>query len=472
MTDLLIIGGGPAGLAAAYESIHHGATPLVLEALPALGGLCRTLRHAGCRFDVGPHRFFTHNAEVRELFMRVVGEEVLRVPRLTRIFYRGQYFHYPLSPLNALRGLGLGTSLGVLGSYGAAKVTRLLAPRAPHNFEEWVTDEFGRRLFSIFFRTYTEKVWGIPCTQIGAEWAGQRIKGLSLASALWHALARPRTGTVKTLVDEFLYPRGGAGAFYEQMGAAVVAAGGAVRTDAAVCRVRRDGHTVRSVTVRRADGSEEEEAARWVLSSAPLTELVAMMEPAPPEAVLAACRALRYRDHLCVNLVLEGSPFADNWIYVHAGEVAMGRICNYRNFSAAMAAGDAVSPITVEYFCFKGDALWGRSDDDLIALAIDEMTRMGLAQAAQVRGGFVVRSEKAYPVIELGYERQVATIKAWLEGFTNLLPIGRAGMFKYNNQDHSIASGQLAARTALGVGSFDPWCVNSDAEYHEAGQAE
>lgn len=471
MKDAVIVGAGPSGLAAAYEMTKYGATVTVLERLDRVGGLARTIEHNGCRFDIGPHRFFTKNEEVHQLFVDIVAEDLLRVPRLTRIFYKNKFFNYPLTPINALLGVGVGASIAILGSYAWAKVRQQLFPREPQNFAEWVTDQFGARLFETFFKTYTEKVWGIPCTQIGADWAAQRIKGLSLGEAIRNAFFKNNKKTIKTLVDEFLFPRLGAGQFYEKMILLIQARGGEIFTHRQVVGIHREGFKVRSVVVQDAQGREEEIEARWFLSSAPLTEMVGMMIPPPPERVMEACRSLRYRDHLGVHLKVKGYPFPDNWIYVHAKEVQMARISNYRNFSKAMADQEDVNPLTIEYFTFKGDSLWQQSDEALITLAIRELERMNIAKEHQVVSGFVVRSEKAYPVIEIGYQDHISVLKSWLDQFENLMPIGRSGMFKYNNQDHAIATGLLAARTLLGLGRYDPWLVNIDAEYHEAGEA-
>jgi protoporphyrinogen oxidase len=471
MLDAVIVGAGPSGLAAADEMCKSGAEVVVLERLGQVGGLARTIAHDGCRYDIGPHRFFTRNEEVNQLFADVVSEDRVCVQRLTRILYNSKLFDYPLTPLNALLGVGPGVAAAILGSYTWAKTRQRLAPRAPQTFEEWVTDQFGARLFGTFFKTYTEKVWGIPCSRIGADWAGQRIKGLSLGTAIRSALSGSKDKGIKTLVDEFHYPRLGAGQFYTKLAARVHGRGSEVLTGRRVTRIYREGLRVRRVRVQDVLGNEEELEAHYYLSSAPLTEMLQMMEPPPPEEVLQACRSLRYRDHIGVNLKLTGIPFADQWIYVHAKQVQMARISNYRNFSPEMADGEAISPMTVEYFTFKGDATWRRSDEELIELAGRELARMHLASPEQILSGFVVRSEKAYPVIELGFQRHIDTIKAWLDRFENLLPIGRSGMFKYNNQDHAIATGLLAARTALGAGQFDPWLVNIDAEYHEGGAA-
>jgi protoporphyrinogen oxidase len=471
MDDLVIVGAGPSGLAAAYEAVGRGAKALVLECLDRVGGLSRTTNFEGSRFDIGPHRFFTKNQEVHGLFVKTAAEDLVNVPRLTRIFYKNQYFNYPLTPLNALFGVGVWSSLSILSSYTAVRARRALGDPSIENFEDWVVDRFGRKLFETFFKTYTEKVWGIPCTQIGADWAGQRIKGLSLTTAIINALFKPKKKVVKTLVDEFVYPRLGAGQLYEKMAANVTRSGSRVITGARVTRIRRDNCRVTAVEVEDAGGQCYAVEGRQFLVSAPLTEMIEMMTPEPPPEVLIACHALRYRNHVGVNLVIEGRPFPDNWIYVHSKEVGMARIANYANFSRDMAGRPGLNPLTVEYFCFRGDEVWDAPDHVLIERAKRELAHMKIVRPDQVLSGFVVRSDKAYPVIEIGYERHIATIKGWLDQFHNLLPIGRSGMFKYNNQDHAIATGLLAARTALGVQRFDPWLVNIDAEYHEYGPA-
>jgi protoporphyrinogen oxidase len=467
MDDLVIVGGGPSGLTAAYEAVGCGAKAVVLERLDRVGGLSRTANFEGSRFDVGPHRFFTKNEEIRTLFVKIAAEDLLSVPRLTRIFYNNTYFNYPLTPLNALSGVGVLSSISILCSYMTAKARRAYGGGRIENFEDWVVDHFGRRLFETFFKTYTEKVWGVPCTQIGADWASQRIKGLSLTTALLNALLKPKKNVAKTLVDEFVYPRLGAGQLYEKMAASVQQTGSLVMTNARVCRIQRDHMRVCAIEVDDGCGRSYEVEGRYFLVSAPLTDMIEMMHPSPPPEVLSACCALRYRNHVGVNLIVEGKPFPDNWIYVHSKEVGMARIANYANFSAAMSPF-GVSPLTVEYFCFAGDRVWDATDAALIERAKRELAHMKIVRPDQVLKGFVVRSDKAYPVIEIGYDRHIATIKGWLDQFHNLLPIGRSGMFKYNNQDHAMATGMLAARTALGVQRFDPWLVNIDAEYQEA----
>ena len=467
MDDVVIVGGGPSGLAAAHEAVGHGAKVSVLERLGVVGGLSRTTAVEGNRFDVGPHRFFTKNQEVHRLFVETVAEDLLNVSRLTRIFYNNTYLNYPLTPLNALFGVGPMSSLSILSSYTVARARRALCDPPVQNFEDWVVDRFGRRLFETFFKTYTEKVWGIPCTRIGADWAGQRIKGLSLTTAVINALFKPKKKIIKTLVDKFIYPRRGAGQLYEKVAANVMRTGSRVITGARVTRIHRDNLHVTAVEVEDTSGQRYAVEGRQFLVSAPLTEMIEMICPEAPSEVLAACRALRYRNHVGVNLVVEGRPFPDNWIYVHSKEVGMARIANYANFSSEMAARPGLNPLTVEYFCFPDNDLWDAPEQALVEGAKRELSQMKILQPDQVISGFVVRSDKAYPVIEIGYEDHIATIKRWLDQFRNLLPIGRSGMFKYNNQDHAMATGLLAARTALGVAKYDPWMVNIDAEYNE-----
>lgn len=468
--DLVVVGGGPSGLGAAHEAAARGAAVTIVEQLAGVGGLARTLAFAGCRFDIGPHRFFTRNAEIRRLFDEVVGADAVRVRRLTRILHDGHFFDYPLTIGNAIGGTGVGEAVALGASFAAARLAAMLGRGGGDNFEDWTVGRFGRRLYERFFRVYTEKVWGIPCHEISADWADQRIRGLRLGAVLRQALPGRRGETVKSLVQAFDYPRLGAGQTYENMAARAGQRGARLLSQTRVRRVHADGTRVRAVTVDDGAGEVDVEG-RAFLVSAPLTDLVEMLRPVPPAEVLAAARALRYRDHLAVHLVAEGEPFPDQWIYVHDRRVRAARIANYRNFSVAMAGGGDVSPITVEYFAFPDDDLGRAPDEALLARARAELARLGLVDGDRLRRGFVVRSRGAYPMLEIGHRRHVAVIRAWLERFENLLPIGRAGMFKYNNQDHAMMTGILAARTALGVGRFDPWAVNVDAEYHEGGPA-
>jgi protoporphyrinogen oxidase len=467
--DLIVIGGGPSGLAAAHEAIAHGARVTVLERLDRVGGLSRTLDFNGSRFDIGPHRFFTKNAEVNNLFLDVLGDDAIRVPRLTRILHGTRYFDYPLTPVNAMLGIGPLQGAAIVASYGAARARAAIAPRPIATFEDWVVDRFGRRLFDLFFKAYTEKVWGVTCDRIGADWAAQRIRGLSLTAAVANALQRRKGDSVKTLVSEFKFPRLGAGQVYEKMAAHIAAHGGRVLTGANVVKLRHDSRRVRAVVVDIGDGHSDEIDADTVLTSASLTDTARMMD-APPQ-VIAAAGSLRYRQHIGVHMRVEGELFPDNWIYVHSHDVDVARIANYRNFSIEMAGAPGISPITAEYFSSPGDEFDRMTDEQMIARAVDELSRIGIVTRDRFIDAFVTRSREAYPVMEIGYDTHVQTIRDWLARFDNLLPIGRAGMFKYNNQDHAMATGLLAARSVLGLRRYDPWLVNIDAEYHEGAPA-
>ena len=465
---IVVVGAGPAGLTAAAHLVERNYQVTVLERDPQyVGGISRTVERDGFRFDIGGHRFFSKSAEVTAWWKARLPHDFIEVRRLSRIYYRGRFFDYPLKPFNALRGLGLWTSLVCLGSYARAQ---LLPARNETSFSNWVSNRFGRRLFEIFFKTYTEKVWGMPCEEISADWAAQRIKGLSLASAVFHALGfRRRRGSaaVKTLIDTFQYPRLGPGMMWEKTRDDVVQAGGQVIMDQRVIGLSADGDRVVGVQSVDSGGTVRTwEAAHFILSM-PLQETVAVFSPCLEGDVSAAAGRLRYRDFLTVALVVEGpNPFPDNWIYVHDPGVRLGRIQNYRNWSTAMVRGEDRTCLGLEYFCFKGDDLWRMEDGELVALAKRELTKLGFAQGARVSAGYVVRMEKAYPVYRPGYDNDVARIRRALARFGNLQVVGRNGMHKYNNQDHSMMTALLAARNVEGA-AFNVWNVNSDAEYHE-----
>lgn len=463
------MGGGPSGLAAAYELTRTGMPVVLLEAQEQVGGLSRTVNRNGLRYDVGPHRFFTKNKEVLKLWQTILADELITVNRLTRILYRDKLFNYPLAIGNTLAGLGALESMRIMGSYVKAQAHRLLGDTPVNNFEDWVTSQFGHRLFEIFFKTYSEKVWGIPCQQISAEWAGQRIKGLTLYSAIMNALYKNSKSRPKTLVEQFLYPLLGAGYFYERQAAAITARGGQVLTGHRCVALRHENGQVRAVVAQDSQGRNCEIEAQAVISSAPITDMVKALTPSAPPEILGHVEKLRYRGHIGVNLEIDGSLFPDQWIYVHAKELQMGRIADYRNFSRYMTDSPDRGAVTVEYFTFPQEGLWRASDQELLALAKRELNQCRQFSSAHITGGFVVRHPQAYPLIELGYERSLNPIKSYLQGFQGLQVIGRGGMFRYNNQDHAIATGLLAARNITGC-RYDIWKVNIEAEYHEDGE--
>jgi protoporphyrinogen oxidase len=463
---IVVIGAGPAGLSAAHELVRAGHCVTVLERDPDyVGGIARTVRYKQWRFDLGGHRFFSKNPEIGAWWKDRLGGELIRVKRSSRILYQGRFFDYPLRAGNALRNLGVRESIACMASYAWARLTPV---RPERSFADWVRNRFGYRLYRIFFKSYTEKVWGIPCEQISADWAAQRIKNLSLLVALISSLGLRRGGTlVKTLIDSFDYPRLGPGMMWERVRDEIVTGGGNVRMGAEVQGFVVTAGRVAAVQFRDAAGRSHELACDEVIGSLPLADTVRALGPAMAPAVHAAAQRLRYRDFLTVALVVRGEGlFPDNWLYVHDQEVRVGRIQNFNNWSAAMNEAPGTTCLGFEYFCASGGELWRRSDRELVDLASGEMERLGLAARSAVLDGTVVRVEKAYPVYDDHYRSAVATIRRALEAVPNLQPVGRNGMHKYNNQDHSMLTAFIAARRLAGD-PRDPWRVNTDAEYHE-----
>jgi protoporphyrinogen oxidase len=472
----VIIGAGPAGLTAAYQLAKGGERVAVLEADPDyVGGISRTVNYNGFRFDIGGHRFFSKSREVEELWTEIAGPDLLNRPRSSRIYYRGRFFSYPLKPFEALSKLGVTESALCMASFARA---RLRPVPDPKSFEDWVSNQFGQRLFRIFFKTYTEKVWGMGCREISADWAAQRIKGLSLGSAVKHALLpkrkpKNRSAIVKTLIDTFRYPRLGPGMMWETCARKVRELGGEVLLGrrAVSCRMDGDGWTV---TARNAAGETEVYRGEHLVSSMPIRELVAQIEPRLPEAALGAAASLRYRDFLTVGLILkERNRFTDNWIYIHDPSVKVGRVQNYKSWSPEMVPDAAHCCYGLEYFCFEGDGLWAMADADLIALARRELEQVGLGSQDDFVDGCVIRQRKAYPVYDGSYAKHVATVRDAIEANCSRIHlVGRNGMHKYNNQDHAMMTAMLAAKNILaGEPRFDVWAVNQDAEYHESGEA-
>ena len=474
--SVVCIGAGPAGLTAGYLLTRQGAKVCVLEQDPVyVGGISRTVNYKGFGFDIGGHRFFSKSAEVEALWSELLPEGFLDRPRKSRIFYRRKLFDYPLRAFDALSKLGVPEAIRCVSSYAAA---RLRPVKAPANFQQWVTNQFGRRLFEIFFKTYTEKVWGMKCTEISADWAAQRIKGLSLAKAIWHAMipqkkSQPRTKTIKTLIDSFRYPRRGPGMLWEAAAEHIRRQGGEIRMGMRAVSVERDGD--RWVVVARDGGGDLHRfACDHVISSMPMRDLAPALRPALPQAVRRAAEGLRYRDFLVVALVLrDRDAFDDNWIYIHDPSVKVGRIQNFRSWSPDMVPQAGLTCYGLEYFCFEGDGIWASADEDLVALATRELVQLGLAQAADIVDGTVVRQPKAYPVYDDGYQQRVDAVRGELEtNYRNLHLVGRNGMHKYNNQDHAMMTAMLVVRNIIaGRQEFDVWRVNQDAEYHEEGEA-
>lgn len=460
----VVIGGGPAGLTAAWMLARSGHAVTVLEADVVVGGLARTVVYKEYRFDIGGHRFFTKIAPVQRLWEEILGDQFISVPRLSRIHYRGKYFNYPLRARNVLASLGVFESVRCVLSYLWAQ----LSPSpVEENFEQWVSNRFGKRLYRIFFKTYTEKVWGIPCTEIRAEWAAQRIQNLSLAQAILNAASVQRRSTaIKSLIDEFRYPRLGPGQMWERTRDRLAEKGTQVLFRHLVSAIEiREGRVV-AVRAKTPEGEVRIEADHCI-ASMPVRELVRAIDPPVPAAVRASSEGLRYRDFLVVALILEGDDlFPDNWIYIHTPGVQVGRVQNFNNWSRAMVPVPGRTCLGFEYFCFEGDGLWTSPDERLIELAKRELGILGLADPKLVVDGSVVRMEKAYPIYDAAYRAHLDLVRAHVDLIPNLHLVGRNGLHKYNNQDHSMLTAMMAVENMQGAG-HDLWAVNTDFEYHE-----
>ena len=457
----VVIGGGPAGLSAGYLIAKAGHKVIVLEADEQVGGIAKTVVDPeGYRFDLGGHRFFTKNKEVDDLWHEIMGDEFLKRPRMSRIFWRGKYLDYPLKGMDVVKKLGPVELIRCTGSYLWASVK----PKGKEdNLEQWVSNRFGKRLYSHFFKGYTEKVWGVKCTELRAEWAAQRIKGLSFSSAVKAALFGNRGNKIKSLIQEFNYPRFGPGQMWEQMTTSIEEMGGEVRLNTPATKIEmKDGQVVRIHT------PDEVLEPRATISSLPLRHTVGMADPPAPQEVQDAAQGLRYRDFLTVALVLDGEDlFPDTWIYIHEDHVRVGRIQNFRAWSPWMIPDPDTACVGMEFFCFKGDDLWNATDDELVELATKELEELGLADSSRVRRGHVVRVPKAYPMYDENYGERVEEIRGWLDPLKGFQQVGRNGLHRYNNSDHSMLSAMRAVDNLLDGAKHDIWEVNVESVYHE-----
>ena len=464
---VVIAGAGPGGLTAAYLLTQRGEKPLVLEKDDVVGGISRTVVKDGWRFDLGGHRFFTKVDEVEELWHEILPEDdfMLR-PRMSRIYYQGKFYDYPLKAMNALRNLGLWEAILCGFSYLWA---RIHPPPDESNYENWLVKRFGWRLYRTFFKTYTEKVWGVPVSDMPADWAAQRVKNLDLRKAVFNAVLPKRNQKeITTLIEEFQYPKYGPGMMWEVCAGKVQAAGGTLEMGARLTGITVEGGRATGVTYTQGEKTFTTPASH-VISTMPMRELVHTITPPPPEEVAAAADDLHYRDYLTVALIVpESRSFPDNWIYIHATDVEVGRIQNYGSWSPYLVK-DGRTCLGLEYFVFEGDAMWNTADDELIALGTKELIELGLAADGDVEHGYVVRVPKAYPYYDFSYKANVETIRKWIEAEApNIHPVGRNGMHKYNNQDHSMYTAMLTVENMYGA-SHDIWSVNVEEEYHEAG---
>jgi len=480
-TEVLIVGAGPAGLTAGYLLTKAGRDVVIVERDPTyVGGISRTVNYKGFLFDIGGHRFFSKAKEVVALWDEILPDDFIDRPRLSRIYYGGKFYTYPLRAFEALTNLGIFRSVACVLSYGYAKLRPVADPRT---FHQWVRNQFGEKLFGIFFRTYTEKVWGMSCDDISADWAAQRIKGLDLGGAIIDALSRSlglkkkkpaaalgEQGGVKTLIESFRYPSKGPGMMWDAAAAKTRAQGGEIRMDRSLESLTWDSRAeLWTATIVSGAGERETLTARHVISSAPITELSNAITPQP--ASHAAAQNLRYRDFITVALIARASAtFPDNWVYIHDPSVRVGRVQNFLSWSPHMAP-EGFACVGLEYFCFAGDGTWEARDEDLIAMAKREIGQIGLVDPADVVDGAVVRQAKAYPIYDDSYQAHVETVRADFEhAYPTLHLVGRNGMHKYNNQDHAMMTAMLTVENILaGARRYDVWGVNEDAEYSEAG---
>lgn len=466
-TEVVIIGAGPAGLTAAYELLKEGVHSTVVEKDNVVGGISRTANYNGYHFDIGGHRFFTKVKVVDDMWHEVLGDDFLTRKRLSRIYYNNKFFNYPFNLSNALFGLGIWNSTMIIVSYLWAQ----LFPQKPEStFDQWVSNRFGRRLYKIFFETYTEKVWGMPCNEISAEWAAQRIKGLSLLKAIKNTLIKEQSKNketvVKTLIDSFKYPKFGPGMMWEKVAETVNKEGSSVLLNSDVIKIQINNNSVEKIEIDENEHTKEI-FGDYFISSMPIRELIQKFDPPVPSEILKAATDLKYRDFLTVSLIVNKEEvFPDNWIYIHDPNVEVGRIQNFKNWSRDMVPSEQKTCLGLEYFCFEGDGLWTMDDKDLIELGKKELQQTGLVDASLVEDGTVVRMPKAYPVYDSTYLDSLNTIRGYLSEIDNLQLVGRNGMHKYNNQDHSMLTAMLAVKNILGS-NFDLWKVNADQEYHE-----
>jgi protoporphyrinogen oxidase len=460
-----VLGAGPAGLTAAYTLARRGRPAVVFEADGVVGGIAKTVEFQGYRFDLGGHRFFTKLKPIERLWDEMLGDELLTRPRLSRIYYQGKFLAYPLVAKDVVARLGLAESTLCAASYLWSR-TRPKPP--PTSFEDWVTMHFGRRLYDAFFRSYTEKVWGIPGSEVKAEWAAQRIKNFSLSKAILSMLGLRRTH-VTTLIEEFRYPRLGPGQMWEAFRRATEERGVPVRLNHRCTRIRHDAAgRVESIVVGT-NGDATELPVDAVLSSIPLVDLVLSLDPLPPQKVVTAAARLRYRDLCLVALIIDDeTPFPDNWIYLHDPDTRAGRVQNFGAWSESMVR-PGTTCLGVEYFCFEGDEIWELPDTEAVELAKRELGRIGLVDPARVVDGVKVRVPRAYPMYDANYQESLPVVREYLRGFENLRTFGRNGLHRYNNQDHSMWTAILATLDLLDGGGHDVWSVNTDAEYHEEG---
>lgn len=466
----VVMGAGPAGLCSAYVLSKAGAPVTVVESAPFVGGLARTIRrqteHGEFKFDIGGHRWFTKNDELNAVFQEVVADELLWVNRISRIYFDGKFIDYPLKVGSALKSVGPVTAARAVADYGRARLEQKFSPKHIESMEDAYIDQYGRTLYELFFQRYSEKVWGMPCDRLSGDWVSQRTKGMSLMTAIKDAVV-PTKGAVVSLIDEFMYPKGGFGRFSERMADAITASGNDILLKHPVKKIVLDGNRVKGIQVETETGPQLIEGDNFI-SSIPMTVLVKIMEPSAPADVLEAADALTFRDIITVNMMFRKRQVTnDTWLYVHDRDILFGRFHEPKNWSPAMVPGDEYTSLVVEYFCTRGDHIWNMTDEQLVNQTVKHLVEdLHFVKPEEVIGGFTLRATKAYPVYDIGYEAPLRKMKEYIRSIENLQYIGRGGSFRYNNTDHSIETGMLAAKNLLGE-HHDLERVNADEEYHE-----
>jgi len=463
---IVIMGAGPAGLTAAWELVRAGRRDVVVwEADPShVGGISRTVQAEGFRIDIGGHLFSSKAQEVNEIWRQIMPDDFAKCSKLSRISYRGKFFNNPVEATNAFRQLGLVESAKILWSYFQSS-RHPIQPEV--TYADWVVNHFGPRLYETFFKPYTEKVWGVSCEALSADWGARYFKDISLREVIHAAVYGKKATAEQTAVTKFFYPRYGPGQMWETAANKILDKGAAIFLDRKVQTIHWDETGVTHITGTNRAGDFFQQEGSHFISSIPLRELMLSFDPPPPKEVTAAARALRYRDFITVCLIVGRQDiFPDSWLYIQDPSVKVGRVLNYKNLSAGMVPEPKFTSLGMEYFCFEGDNLWTTTDYDMAQLAIREAVQIGLVRASEVKDAFVVRMPKAFPIYDLQYQEHLNTIKGWVGLFYNLQPVGRNGLHNYNRQDHSMMTAMLAVRNIQGA-SYDCWKVNADAEYQE-----
>ncbi len=464
--SVVVMGAGPGGLAAAVHLARHDVKTTVLEAAPFVGGLARTIVRDGYRFDLGGHRWFTKNEDLNRWFRDLMKDELIMVPRISRIYFGGKFFLYPIAIMNVLANAGIFRCISASFSFLAAQIRYGIFNKPVVTMKDAFEMQFGAILYEMFFQHYSEKVWGRPCSEMSCDWVTQRTKGLSMLATLKDALLRPKEKVV-SLIDEFMYPRLGYARISERMAEEVVSKGGAVHLERPVVRITHDGRRVTSVVTRDAGGVEEAHVADAFVSSIPLTLLTQIMDPPAPPDVIESARSLVFRDVITVNLMLDREQVTnDTWLYIHDAEIPFARIHEPKNWSLAMVPPGKTS-LVIEVFCTYGDATWQKPDAEIVGMCVRALVdKLGFIEEREVLGSFAIRARQAYPVYALGYAEPLRALKDYVRGFENLEIIGRGGTFRYNNADHSIETGLLAGQNLLGA-RHDIDLVNAAEEYLE-----